>query len=1155
MIDKNLHKLHSISLVNWHYFESQDFNIDGHNIYFRGANGVGKSTTLDAMQAILAGGDQRLIATNASSSLDGKGSARTLKSYALGETDSGAFTREISNTYLSMTFSRRDSKQFYSFGIYINARNGDKTLDIKHFIVPNHSLCAADFELDDEVLSWPMFSARLKSGYGSDIDITSMGKMEFRQKISALMSAPGASYMISGESMFQSIRSCLAFKKDTDIESLCRESILPTIEIGVNQIEETFKESLRFKGFIEECKKKVEKLSILQALFEKHDVALSKQAAYKWAQYESQVIHFDYSCDQKSTDLKKLVCDLEALNSEILGLDKDIESKKTKRDEALTAWKSSDISQSIERLEARVREINQNLLDCAKLTNITIKDLRELIVTNPPHALCNIFTSKLQPISSVIGLNTTELSLDSILNSEEKIESVCIALRALTSNSEVIHLAIKDCNVRERDITKELNELNSAVKSMQTGEASLSPATLSLIELLKQEGIYAKPVCELAEIVDPAWQDALEGYLSTNRETLILLDANEEPCQDSQSIEHAINLFRRKKREDKKLGAAKIANPSKLNMHERLSDITGFAASLVSSSNPVARKYLFNLLKNVKLVETDEELRSTKRGLSRDGTVAANGAITGVKTVRWHLFGAQARKDNVEQLSRKISVLEMQRVELEAENRSLNNFRSLIERSDNIILPNCYELKKRMPTVLPMQQEIAKFQQEINELKNSNEEVLLEKRYIDFDKELNESNANLSNSKVKVGQISTNIVITKNTIKNFEALLSEAVFKRNSIENKDEYEPELSSSILEKLQHKFGEDSYSKIATTSEEEGEKYGKFAEKVINNTREKFVEYRKDHTISGELKTDLSNRDIRDYCVEMYNKIVENEIVEYELTMNEKHQAMLKEFRQQVIGKLKESFQSVAITFFDLNQSLKNIEFNENSYRFKYTPVNDSLLRTVFDYTQELDQVEAESSDGLFAPDSEHKALQVIEDLIKDGRLETLSDYRNFFTYDLVTISRNTGNERSHSSLLKKASGGEKGTPLYVALAASLLTTYKIRIINGRAHGGAAIVMFDEAFSQMDGSNAQAALQFFSRLGLQVLLAAPPESEYTISSSNVRKFLLTKSNGTVEVEYEDLHSAAFDLLRTDDPSYNSEMVEQRANEIRAEREALNG
>lgn len=72
--------LNRILLVNWYLLSAEQIDIEG-NTAFIGPNASGKSSILDAIQAVLLGGDQRLIQLNASA---GEKSRRTLREYCLG---------------------------------------------------------------------------------------------------------------------------------------------------------------------------------------------------------------------------------------------------------------------------------------------------------------------------------------------------------------------------------------------------------------------------------------------------------------------------------------------------------------------------------------------------------------------------------------------------------------------------------------------------------------------------------------------------------------------------------------------------------------------------------------------------------------------------------------------------------------------------------------------------------------------------------------------------------------------------------------------------------------------------------------------------------------------------------------------------------------
>ena len=71
-------------------------------------------------------------------------------------------------------------------------------------------------------------------------------------------------------------------------------------------------------------------------------------------------------------------------------------------------------------------------------------------------------------------------------------------------------------------------------------------------------------------------------------------------------------------------------------------------------------------------------------------------------------------------------------------------------------------------------------------------------------------------------------------------------------------------------------------------------------------------------------------------------------------------------------------------------------------------------------------------------------------------------------------------------QNSAGGETQTPFYVTVAASFVQLYNNNI-GGEAIG---LVMFDEAFNNMDDERIGAVLEFMNRLPLQIVIAAPPD-----------------------------------------------------------------
>ena len=102
-----------------------------------------------------------------------------------------------------------------------------------------------------------------------------------------------------------------------------------------------------------------------------------------------------------------------------------------------------------------------------------------------------------------------------------------------------------------------------------------------------------------------------------------------------------------------------------------------------------------------------------------------------------------------------------------------------------------------------------------------------------------------------------------------------------------------------------------------------------------------------------------------------------------------------------------------------------------------------------------------------------------------LDEFTDYRTYMDYD-IKIIHSDGSYSYYSKVCEEKSGGETQTPFYVTVAASFVQLYSNNI-GGEAAG---LVMFDEAFNNMDDERIGGVLEFLKRLPLQILIAAPPD-----------------------------------------------------------------
>ena len=133
--------INRIGLIDFWYYDEEEFHFRDGRLLLRGSNGSGKSVTMQSFIPLLLDGNK------AAERLDPFGTrARKLENYLLEENDG----REERTGYLYMEFKRKDSDSYVTIGIGLCAKK-NKKLDSWHFIIRDGRRIGRDFFLYKEL--------------------------------------------------------------------------------------------------------------------------------------------------------------------------------------------------------------------------------------------------------------------------------------------------------------------------------------------------------------------------------------------------------------------------------------------------------------------------------------------------------------------------------------------------------------------------------------------------------------------------------------------------------------------------------------------------------------------------------------------------------------------------------------------------------------------------------------------------------------------------------------------------------------------------------------------------------------------------------------------------------------------------------------------
>lgn len=323
-------KINRVGLVDFWYYDYEEFVFDDGRMLLRGANGSGKSVTMQSLIPLLLDGNIR------PERLDAFGTrARKMENYLLEEDDD----REERTGYLYMELKREENEEYASFGIGIRARR-NKPLEVWYFQITDSRRIGKDIflykEMDGRItLSKTELKNKIAEGgrviesqgdYSSAVNKTLFGfenEDEYKELIDILirLRAPKLSKDLKPTLISEILSSSLQALSDDDLKPMS-DAIEKMDETKLNL--ENLKESLASARQIE----KVYKLYNEVLLFNKAGFLVEADGDYKRIKKEEtgslkRLENVKEEIELKSTDINKLDSEENILKEEKNSLDSD----------------------------------------------------------------------------------------------------------------------------------------------------------------------------------------------------------------------------------------------------------------------------------------------------------------------------------------------------------------------------------------------------------------------------------------------------------------------------------------------------------------------------------------------------------------------------------------------------------------------------------------------------------------------------------------------------------------------------------------------------------------------------------------------------------------------------------------------------------------
>ncbi|NRP39020.1 Chromosome partition protein Smc [Marinobacterium sp. xm-a-121] len=1135
-------QLNRIVLVNWYVLGAQEIPIKG-NVAIVGPNGSGKSSLLDAMQTILMGGHKRHLSFNASA---GEKSERSLRTYCLGFMDDGGKSnsaREDSISYLAMSFFDTETAQESCIGVAISASTASPDEEVLgRFILPNFSVSLDDFSRKEGGGRMPRPWNEVRESLLKqcpDMTLEKRASRYIREVVTHLSHDPA---MPNDDDKFiKNFKNALKFVPIDSPTRFVREFVLDENVVHVGAFRKSLDEYRAMEEKTRDVANRIDELVKVQELCQGISRNIKNAVEYEWVVHESRFESADLRKEEAEERLEKWQEQEAEVERELTNIGADLNQVMQDLANARAALNNTDAAHQINAMESSIRVGQHELNVIEERIQKAYSLMRTAVSFNQNREFLPEEFAALVDQASEIWRSGENLIADAWPSDPVSVDNTLNAMRKSIENvRRKVSRRYEESVIRISELRAQIQNQKSAVEQLQQGRAPVRRNTAELMELLSEYGIDSTPICELVDITDDKWRIAIESFLGARREALVV---------DPDRVKEAITLYRRKGRH---LKGCRIINTTKSGdwLHRTK---PGSLAQFIESDSDDARAFMNRALGGVMAVETEAELLKQERALTYDCMLQTEGSTTSINELT-PIMGIRRRGDQLELQGKQVDQLVNEFTLLGRQHESLEKLRDALISLDgglsqvNEPLFDLTEQRKKLT------HQIEGYQQTIVDLRN-HDDTGIQQRIADLAAKQKETESTQAALMDKLQKARTGLIRDTAQLEVLETDLTEHAEARAACEAKNEFDAQSAQEKRDYLDES-SDGELERIIFEAAKKAQSELALHEKKKNGVRDAVAQYKARHHGGGlthheldKVGPDSSHEDLEGYVNETVEALRESELAEYTEKAERARLEAESAFRSDFVAHLNDQINKIRDLIRELNSHLKNRPFHKEMYSFEMSPNPElkDILELVEAYTQ-LDSANVGSLfDMKFDDNAQHKdALERIHEVLKDeGESSLLQDYRNFYNFELVVKDLDGNRKTTLSQRIKTGSGGEHQVPFYVAMAAALGATYRLKEgSDGKPVGGFSLSVFDEAFNKLDSENTVTSLGFMSDLGLQTIIAAPDEKYSLLSTCMDTIINVCRDGRVVDIDVEFPTDLGKALLASDHPY--KVMAEEEAAEL---------
>lgn len=1152
--------------VNWGNIPQLEFEF-GPICLFSGGNGSGKTTAADAIQTVMTAAHDNLFHFNPGqdeSSQRGRGKqVRTLASYVLG-CDDGSYARPHDcDGYLAAIFHPTDGEDAEPFTAIIGMRahldDAAKPklarLDDCHFyILPGEMLSLSHFVREDVA---GRYVTPLKSIYGllkKEFGAESVEKYDKKKAYLCRLygAVRGKREAVSEREAMNAARAFsrfMAYKPVKSINDFVAGEILEGRDLGeaIRNVSSLLK---TIHGMESEARSLRESIAMLASADQQAVRYIEQWLDFNVLSYTEARCRFLHE-QRRYVDSKREQQNLrEAIAANIREREVAEQRRRELRDQGrlleaqrmgIPALRDKDQLQiSVRQCHDRLHNLARPLLEQDHLLqqNIAAAEgvLRVIKQTSLTLVIPSLSDKALRKIAdSVVALkNKLQVDLHGLLGRdwvdisplEAHLDDAMAVQRAHNQWAELLHS--KDLHVagslreqlakeksrREQDIQglkRNAERKRQEIDGLQGRQSSYPHYVRSALDAIRKQcpDADARVLCDYVEVLDSAWQSAIEGYIGGARFGIIV---------ESEYEAEAIRLVRSLPGRDNR--ARVIQGETARRDAERSSLSKNSIVNAMEFHHETARNYLTASYGNVDQVCDVESLRHARRGITRDCMGSGNYALFRCDLPDSELvFGQGARERALEAKSAELIAIErewqgaeqqalevaellrqidaavplqlsdilQEMLSIHRELRSaesslshvdvsdfsvmddeINQLREQEEQQDSLlstILKQSGELETKLRQRDRLCNELSEVQEGVSSEVDAAERSLktIAGDWSDFNLE-----KRLELADIEAAESNIQLLFNQR-----EALLGEMnnrahALVRLVLSHNQQCRPADVLSFDPDFSREHNAVFFKDICSVQRQLDQIHNRLKNNILAVKHEKLE----------ELKLSFNNTFVTNLCHSIYQAINDGKKILEDLNDELQHHRF---------GADRESFR------FDWEWLP---EYKEYWQFFKEVIDNPSLGDGATLFDMKLSKRGSDVRDHLMSmllEDDENKALR---------ELDRIADYRNYRNYEIYKEPE--GKEPIALSQYGTGSGGQLETPAYIIRSAAITSAFRFN--EGKSH--LRMVLVDEAFSKMDEHRSKEVINYLSQsLGLQLLFIMPTSKSGPFMDLISNQFVFTK------------------------------------------------